>query len=347
MTTPVTATSYPTPTYSMGAGQPHYSSSAPAASGSYEYPPAQASSAASATPYNNQAYYNSYGLSPSKAPPHPDQSVVTGALNGSFNPSQSQQPGGSPPSVIHTTTFVSAPAPTYEDVVAAFGPDASAPPPTASTTAPPPLVTSHFVVPVTSHFAVPPGSAKVLTTPSSSGVSDLLDNDPLSPSVMGAPNDFLTSTPPIPEYVDTASNDVSSDIIASQERALAQAKEWASRSREAGNAASTSGALTVPLQVPRSSNPSGSDAVHPNRPTWKKTRGNKTAAGATGGAIVGGILFGPAFPVGMVIGGAAGGYAANKISKTGERRAQREWEQAKFQQGATKSAAVLQEAPLV
>jgi hypothetical protein len=93
------------------------------------------------------------------------------------------------------------------------------------------------------------------------------------------------------------------------------------------------------IVVPQSHNPSGSDAVHPNRYGMKQARKVKTATGATGGAIIGGVLFGPAWPLGMVVGGAAGGVAAKQISKAGERRAQRKYEKRNFQQyAASKSA---------
>jgi len=94
------------------------------------------------------------------------------------------------------------------------------------------------------------------------------------------------------------------------------------------------------LQVPKSTNPSGSDAVHPSRPVWKATRGAKTTTGALAGAVVGGICAGPLFPIGIYVGGAAGAYATNKISKIGERRAQRCWEQSNFQKAAKQSMVI-------
>jgi hypothetical protein len=132
--------------------------------------------------------------------------------------------------------------------------------------------------------------------------------------------------------------DIPSEIIASQERALAEAKQRAVTRTSNSLTTTTSGALvpSIPV-VPESNNPTGSDAVHPNRLVWKQTRGTKTCAGAAGGAIVGGVIFGPAFPVGMVLGGAAGGYVTNKLSKHGERRAQRKWEQSNYQQAAAHS----------
>lgn len=130
------------------------------------------------------------------------------------------------------------------------------------------------------------------------------------------------------------------EIIASQERALEQAKQRGSSGSSGSNTAMTSyGPTDQLISVPTSHNPTGSDAVHPHRMQWKQNRGGKTAAGATGGAIIGGIVMAPVFPIGMAIGGAVGGYAANKISKHGERRAQREWEQSSVQQGAQRSLA--------
>jgi hypothetical protein len=136
-------------------------------------------------------------------------------------------------------------------------------------------------------------------------------------------------------------------IIASQERAFAEAKNGGNRNnRSAVSAMTTYENRTYENhRAPRVS-ASGrplSDAIHPQKYEMKKSRKNKTAAGATGGAIVGGILAGPAFPVGMALGGAAGGYAANKFSKFGERRAQRKHEQSNFQQAASQNALVQSE----
>jgi hypothetical protein len=86
-----------------------------------------------------------------------------------------------------------------------------------------------------------------------------------------------------------------------------------------------------------------SDAIHPEKDQMKGKRKSKTMVGATSGAIVGGVpLFGPAFPVGggMVLGGAVGGYASNKLSKTGERRMQPHYERVNFQKYASQSSAV-------
>jgi len=150
-------------------------------------------------------------------------------------------------------------------------------------------------------------------------VVDLLDtsNDLQAATYVAQHESRLVNSVPLEI---TTTEDIPSEIIASQERALEEAKN---RNRTTGSH-TTSRALTTAIPtVPESMNPSGSDAVHPNRPVWKQTRGSKTAAGAAGGAIVGGVIFGPAFPVGMVLGGAAGGYVTNKLSKSGERRAQR------------------------
>ncbi len=168
-----------------------------------------------------------------------------------------------------------------------------------------------------------------------SHVVDLLDtsNDLQAATYVAQQESQLANS--VPREISTI-DDISSEIIASQERAMAEAKR-----RSHTGSSVTSRALTAPITaIPESTNPSGSDAVHPNRLVWKHTRSGKTAAGAAGGALVGGVMFGPAFPVGMVLGGAAGGYVTNKLSKSGERRAQRKWEQSNFQRVAAHSAAV-------
>jgi hypothetical protein len=68
----------------------------------------------------------------------------------------------------------------------------------------------------------------------------------------------------------------------------------------------------------------------------KTERKSKTFAGSLGGAAVGILIGGP---IGLVICGAAGGYASNKLSKQGERRMQRKFEQANFQKYASHSPA--------
>jgi hypothetical protein len=95
------------------------------------------------------------------------------------------------------------------------------------------------------------------------------------------------------------------------------------------------------VRVPSSHNPTGSDAVHPRRKEMKQARKIKQATAATGGAIVGGVLFGPAWPIGVVAGGAVGAVAGKQISKAGERRAQRKWEKKSFQQYAASESAVV------
>jgi len=79
------------------------------------------------------------------------------------------------------------------------------------------------------------------------------------------------------------------------------------------------------------------EAVHPRRKEMKQERKIKTMAGAVSGIVVGTLVAGP---VGLVLGAPIGGYAANKISKQGERRAQRKYEKANFQKNAYKSAIV-------
>jgi hypothetical protein len=140
----------------------------------------------------------------------------------------------------------------------------------------------------------------------------------------------------------TYDSNIPLEIVESQQRAMEQAKQRQQQHHNGnGSAGTDSRALATTsvrtLAVPRSNNPVGSDAIHPNRMQWKAARGSKTVVGATSGAIIGGLAFGPAFPVGMVLGGAVGGYATNKLSKQGERRAQREWEQSSVQHGAKHS----------
>lgn len=91
---------------------------------------------------------------------------------------------------------------------------------------------------------------------------------------------------------------------------------------------------SISLRVPRSANPCGSDAVHPQKQVMKKQRKQKTAAGAVSGMVVGGLTLGP---VGVFVGAAAGAVATNKICKARERRAQRKYEQSNFQHDAAQS----------
>lgn len=145
------------------------------------------------------------------------------------------------------------------------------------------------------------------------------------------------SPPPAP-----SSDGIDPSIIASQERAFAEARQR----NNAGGAQSTTMVSSGPRSLSEYRAPLAdqnnqlSDAIHPKKFKMKEVRKTKTAAGAVSGAVVGGIIFGPAFPVGMALGGATGGYAANKISKFGERKAQRKHEQKIFQQAANRSALV-------
>jgi hypothetical protein len=79
------------------------------------------------------------------------------------------------------------------------------------------------------------------------------------------------------------------------------------------------------------------DAIHPNKYKMKQQRRDATAICVVGGAVVGTIIL----PVlGTAVGGAAAGYACNKLSKRGEQRLQRKWEQSSFQRQATLSHTV-------
>lgn len=147
----------------------------------------------------------------------------------------------------------------------------------------------------------------------------------------------MSSTGNMDIAVATEDNDIDipDEIIKSQEMAWKSALERNSSQQQETTTMTTysNGAAQPNIPVPRSRNPSGSDAVHPYKQQMKEGRKVTTAAAATGGALAGAILTGPAFPVGALIGGVAAGYSANKLHKQGERRAQRKWEQSNFQSG--------------
>jgi Na+/glutamate symporter len=69
----------------------------------------------------------------------------------------------------------------------------------------------------------------------------------------------------------------------------------------------------------------------------KQARKVKIGAGAVGGAVVGGVLFGPAWPLGVVAGGAAGAIGTKALAKRHERKAQRKFEKRNVQQQASQS----------
>eukprot|EP00934_Nitzschia_sp_Nitz4_P000072 Nitzschia sp. Nitz4//scaffold44_size153857//71490//72413//NITZ4_002723-RA/size153857-processed-gene-0.66-mRNA-1//1//CDS//3329552163//72//frame0 len=89
--------------------------------------------------------------------------------------------------------------------------------------------------------------------------------------------------------------------------------------------------------APRDQHPKNSDAVHPRRLEWKKSRKENTVAGVWSGALVGGIVMAPVLPLGMLIGAAVGGYTCNKVTKKCERSVQRSFEQQNFQKGVKAS----------
>jgi hypothetical protein len=127
------------------------------------------------------------------------------------------------------------------------------------------------------------------------------------------------------------------DIIASQERAMEQAKRGGSSSRALTTTTNTHPSSSSTMVVPNSRSPVGSDAVHPLKKEMKKKRHVKMAGGGVGGALVGTLVLGP---VGTVLGIPIGVYTANKLSKQGERRAQRKFEQHGVQEQAMNSKAM-------
>ena len=59
------------------------------------------------------------------------------------------------------------------------------------------------------------------------------------------------------------------------------------------------------------------------------------------GMVTGGVIGTMVFPViGTAVGASVTGYACNKLSKSQERRAQRQWEQSSFQRQASQSPVV-------
>eukprot|EP00538_Stauroneis_constricta_P005200 CAMPEP_0119547672 /NCGR_PEP_ID=MMETSP1352-20130426/1732_1 /TAXON_ID=265584 /ORGANISM="Stauroneis constricta, Strain CCMP1120" /LENGTH=254 /DNA_ID=CAMNT_0007592659 /DNA_START=76 /DNA_END=840 /DNA_ORIENTATION=- len=180
---------------------------------------------------------------------------------------------------------------------------------------------------------------------------------PVSPPVRPAPaptHDMLLNTEfaqpsviaPSPSQDDESLSisSVPEDVMRAQQAAFERFKKNAASTQQRARSVTPPRGAVVrynPSQqrnvpVPRSRNPTGSDAVHPQKNSMKQQRKAKTVAGVGAGVVVGTLVAGP---VGFVLGGPIGGYAANKLSKNGERRAQRHHEQKNFQQAATKSAA--------
>jgi hypothetical protein len=140
----------------------------------------------------------------------------------------------------------------------------------------------------------------------------------------------LTSSPPASAFNMT-------EIIASQERIMEQAKRESSSSRALTTTTNTHPSSSRTLVVPQSRNPVGSDAVHPLKKEMKQKRHVKMAGGGVAGALVGTLVLGP---FGTVLGIPIGIYTANKLSKQGERRAQRKFEQHSVQEQAMNSIAM-------
>jgi hypothetical protein len=146
----------------------------------------------------------------------------------------------------------------------------------------------------------------------------------------------LTSSAPASRS-DSSSASNMTDIIASQERAMEQAKRASSSSRALTTTTNTHPSSSRTLVVQKSHNPGSSDAVHPLKKEMKQRRHVKMAAGGVGGALVGTLVLGP---VGTVLGIPIGVYTTNKLSKQGERRAQRKFEQHGVQEQAMNSKAM-------
>lgn len=67
--------------------------------------------------------------------------------------------------------------------------------------------------------------------------------------------------------------------------------------------------------------------VHPNKYTMKAERKVKTAASASAGAVIGSVVLLPIWPIGAIVGAAVGGYAGKVVSRSGERKKQRKWDE--------------------
>ena len=122
-------------------------------------------------------------------------------------------------------------------------------------------------------------------------------------------------------------SDCPADIVASQKQAWKELQQNSRRSRN-----STSAHFST--RIPESSNPSGSDAVHPHKKQMKQARHLKMAVGGIAGATFGTLIGGP---IGLIFITPVAIYGSNKLSKKGEKRAQRRWEKANFQRGANDS----------
>jgi hypothetical protein len=149
------------------------------------------------------------------------------------------------------------------------------------------------------------------------------------------PTRLASSTPASASPSSNSSAFNMAEIIASQERAMEQAKSRNSPSRAITTTTNTHPSSNRSMVVaPNSQNPTGSDAVHPLKKQMKRQRHAKMAAGGVGGALVGTLVLGP---VGTFLGAPIGCYTANKISKKGERRAQRKFEQHSVREQAMNS----------
>ena len=177
-----------------------------------------------------------------------------------------------------------------------------------------------------------------VSSPSYSSSTSPIESNRVSPS---AP----------PAYFDDNNDNIgSSDVIASQDHALTFIQQQQQQQQNSieeqdnknkiPNTSSTgsngSNEAKNRLHVPRSINPSGSDAINPHKNINKVIRRANTSRGVLSGMIWGGLFFGP---VGLIVGATTGGVVANRLSKASEKRAQRKYEQVNFQSYATKSSA--------
>jgi hypothetical protein len=189
----------------------------------------------------------------------------------------------------------------------------------------------------------PPGDAPVARSYSmdeSSSYTTAPLGSPL-PTTQVNPFETWTTSNQERDVMHCTSSHEMAEIISSQEQALRQSQ--LSNSYKHPRTSNQSNTTIVPvgtnMNKPKStaSRILLTEAIHPDKYRMKQKRRDTTAVGIVGGAVVGTMVF----PViGTAIGGAAAGYACNKLSKHSERKAQRQWEQNSFQRQASQSPTV-------